>query len=226
MGKIAIVTGASSGIGYEIAKQLTQKNWKVLGVAIDASSENVFQGVVPLKVDLLKNGVQKEIIKVADEKFGSLDLLVNNAGCSWVGNFEDMASTNIDRILDLNVRSLMLMAQEAIALLTKSQSGQIINIGSVAAHVPMEKIAVYCASKAAVVMFSKVLAKELVPKGIRVNVLSPTGTDTKMFETVGVDIDKTCLVSSEDMAEMAIALTELPKSLDVSEIITHKRFQP
>ena len=222
----AIVTGASSGIGYEIAKQLAEKGWKVLGVSFDATAENTASGVIPYKANLLNDGVHSEIIRVAREKLGGLDLLVNNAGGSWVGNFEDMPTEDIDRVLGLNLRSLMLMCRESVPLLAESDRGQIINIASQAAHTPMETIAVYCASKAAVVTFSNVLSKELTAKGIRVNVLSPTGTDTNMFKTVGVEVEKAALVSAESMAKMAIMLTELPADIDVAELLTQKSFRP
>ena len=140
----AIVTGASSGIGYEIAKQLAEKGWGVLGVSYDAMAENTAGGVIPYKANLLNEGVHSEIISTAREKLGGLDLLVNNAGGSWVGNFEDMPTEDIDRVLGLNLRSLMLMCRESVPLLAESDRGQIINIASQAAHTPMETIAVYC----------------------------------------------------------------------------------
>ena len=141
-----------------------------------------------------------------------------------MGDLASMPDADLDRVMNLNVNSLMRMCRQAIPLLKKSAKGQIINIGSLAAHEPMETIAVYCASKAAVLMFSKVLAKELAPEKIRVNVLSPTGTDTNLFKTVGVKIDKNTLVSAEHMAETAILLTELPGNVEVVELLTHKRF--
>jgi len=224
MAKRAIVTGASSGIGYEIAKQLLAKGWQVLGVAIDANENNVAKGVIAYQADLLEEGIQEKIMVQAKEKLGGLDLLVNNAGGSWVGDLATMPDADLDRVMNLNVRSLIRMCRQAIPLLRESAKGQIINVSSLAAHLPMETIAVYCASKAAVLMFSKVLAKELAPEKIRVNVLSPTGTDTNMFETVGVEVDKSALVSAEDMAKTAIFLTELPGDVEVVELLTHKRF--
>ena len=224
MAKKAIVTGASSGIGYEIAKQLLAKDWQVIGVSRHAQKDNTPKGTISLKTDLLADDAPQTIMAFAQKELGGLDLLVNNAGGSWVGDLASMPDADLDRVMNLNVSSLIRMCRQAIPLLKESAKGQIINIGSVAAHLPMETIAVYCASKAAVLMFSKVLAKELAPEKIRVNVLSPTGTDTNMFETVGVKIDKSTLVSPEDMAQTAIFLTELPGDVEVVELLTHKRF--
>lgn len=224
MAKRAIVTGASSGIGYAIAKQLLVKDWQVLGVSRHAQDNNTPKGTIPLKVDLLADDAPQIIFTAVQKEFGGLDLLVNNAGGSWVGNVASMPDTDLDRVMNLNVRSLIRMCRQAIPLLKKSANGQIINVSSLAAHLPMETLGVYCASKAAVLMFTKVLAKELAPEKIRVNVLSPTGTDTNIFETVGVKVDKNALVSAEDMAKMAIFLTELPGDVEVVELLTHKRF--
>ena len=90
----------------------------------------------------------------------------------------------------------------------------------------METLAVYCASKAAVVMFSQVLAKELAGDNIRVNTLSPTGTDTEIFEKVGVDIDRQQLVPAADMAQLVVTLSNLPAGVDIGEIIATKRGTP
>ena len=224
MAKRAIVTGASSGIGYEITKQLLAKDWQVIGVSRHAQKNNTPHGTIPLKVDLSEDDAPHTIMSFAEKELGGLDLLVNNAGGSWVGSLASMPDSDLDRVMNLNVRSLIRMCSQAIPLLKESAKGQIINVSSIAAHLPMETLAVYCTSKAAVLMFSKVLAKELAPEKIRVNVLSPTGTDTNMFKTVGVKVDKNALVSAEDMAKMAISLTELPGDVEVVELLTHKRF--
>ena len=104
MSNCAIVTGASSGIGYEVARQLVDKDWKVLGVATGADDSNVAEGVIAYKADLLEEGIQEKIMAQARDKLGGLDLLVNNAGGSWLGPFADMPTKDVDRVLGLNVR--------------------------------------------------------------------------------------------------------------------------
>jgi NADP-dependent 3-hydroxy acid dehydrogenase YdfG len=227
----AIVTGAGSGIGREVSRELVAQGWTVLGVdlqldRVQALEKETNGKVIPLQADISHDGISQKIMSVAEKKMGGLDLLVNNAGTSWVGQFEDMSVEKIDTVLNVNVRALILLCQQAIGLLKKSSSGQIINIASIAAQVPMETLALYCSSKAAVSMFSKVLAKELAEDKIRVNSFCPTGTDTELFQKVGVDIDRDTLVSATDMAKTIVNLTTLPESVEMGEVIMQKRFVP
>ncbi|MBN1437192.1 MAG: SDR family oxidoreductase [Sedimentisphaerales bacterium] len=229
--KRAIVTGAASGIGRAIATLLAENDWTVLAVDLHGDGLNTLakesnNRIIPCQCDLTANDAPQKIMTCAQDKMQGLDLLVNNAGISYLGEFAGMPTEKIDQVLNLNLRSLMTMCHAAIPLLKKSPRGQIVNIGSLAAHYPMQTIAVYCATKAAVVVFSRVLAKELGPHGIRVNVLSPTGTNTNLFKSVGSDIDTSQLVPPADQAQIVLELTKLPESLDVCEIITDKRYDP
>ena len=230
--KRAVVTGASSGIGRAIVKELAVEGWMVLAVARRgdrleelAAETGAAEGkVIPLAVDLTQPEALPRIITGAKQSLGGLDLLVNNAGTSCISAFAEMPEDKLDEILDLNVRALMRLSRCAIPLLADSSHGQIINIASVAARIPMETLAVYCASKAAVVMFTKVLAKELAPQKIRVNALSPAGTNTELFAKLGSTLDTSGFITAEDQARMVIALTKLPVGIDVVELEAHQRF--
>ena len=227
----AIVTGANSGIGFEVTKQLAADGWGLLAVdlQVDSLSPLVKESsgrIISHRADIAPDGKAEKIVAMAQDKLGGLDLLVNNAGTSWVGQFADMPTADMDRILRVNVRALMLLCQAAVPLLEKSECGQIINIGSLTAHLPQETIAVYSASKAAVLGFSRSLAKELAPRGIRVNVLSPCGTDTAIFKKTGSIVDRKLLVPAPDMATLVLMLTKLPNGVDIGEIVPHQRLDP
>jgi meso-butanediol dehydrogenase / (S,S)-butanediol dehydrogenase / diacetyl reductase len=229
--KRAIVTGASSGIGREAVRLLAQDGWQVMAVARRGDRLSELAKELPDKViahaaDITADGVPEKVIAAAAAKMGGLDLLVNNAGTSWVAAFADIPTDRLDAILNLNVRALMLMCRAAISELEKTR-GQIINVSSVADRLPMETLAVYCASKAAATMFNKALAKELGSKKIRVNLLSPCGTDTEIFSKAnGSQPDAKYLIPARDMAQLVVLLTKLPETLDLGELAPHQRYSP
>ena len=231
MEKRAIVTGGNKGIGREVARQLATEGWRVLVVdlVVDTLAELEKQTngrVTSHQADITLDGAAEKIMAVAQEQLGGLDLLVNNAGTSWVGQVADMPTDQMDRVLNVNFRAPVLLCRAAIPLLKRSENGQIINVSSLRAHLPQETIAVYSASKAAVLAFSQALARELAPQDIRVNVLSPCGTDTAMLKKPGEKVDPKLLAPASDMASLVITLTKLPKGLDISEILPHPRFSP
>lgn len=227
--KRAIVTGASSGIGRETARQLAAAGWRVLAVGrraqrLDALKDEHPRMIVPFAADVGVQGAAETIIEAAGDQLGGLDLLVNNAGIAWIGSFDAMPDEQIDRTMNVNVLALMRLCRAAIAPLERSSRAQIINVASVAATIPMETIAVYCASKAAVLMFTRVLARELKDKGIRVNALSPAGVNTEIFD--GSATDPSNFMPPADVAAMLVDLTRLPASVDCIERIVEQRGQP
>ncbi len=232
MSKRAIVTGASSGIGQETARQLAGAGWQVLAVARRIERLNDLAGefgqrIAAFAADISRPESAAKIVAEAERRMGGVDLLVNNAGTSWVGPVEKTSAEIIDRIFNLNVRGLMLLCREVIPAMRRAAGGQIINVSSVAAHLPMETLAAYCASKAAVSMFTAVLAKELAADRIRVNAFSPCGTDSEIFQQAGVaKPDAVHLVPADQMARMVLLLTELPAGLDVGQLVLHQRLGP
>jgi len=230
-GRRAIVTGASSGIGRETACELAQDGWRVLAVArrkerLEEVERQMPGRIIGFGADLTSPEAPEAILQAAETKMGGVDLLVNNAGTSWASPVASLPTDKLDQILNLNIRALTLMCRSAIPALEKSGHGQIINVSSVADRLPMETLAAYCASKAAVTMYTKVLAKELAPKKIRVNLLSPCGTDTEIFQRAGAQADPASLVPPTDMARLVVLLTKLPESLDLGELAPHKRLEP
>jgi len=188
-GKVAVVTGASKGIGASIAKNLAAEGAKV--VVNYATSKAGADVVVD---EIVKNGgiaiaVQADVSKKADidrlfdetqKAFGRLDVLVNNAGIYEFSPLEGVTSEHFHKQFDLNVLGLILTSQKA-AEYFDGDGGSIINVGSLAGRTPIAGASVYSATKAAVDAVSKALSKELGPRGIRVNSLNPG-----MIETEGV----------------------------------------
>ena len=191
-GKVALVTGASKGIGAGIAKQLGAEGATVV-VNYASSREGAEQTVQ----GIAKNGGQAwsvqgdfskpdEITRVFAEietKHGKLDSLVNNAGVAGFGPLHQVTSEEFHRIFNLNVLGLVLSTQAAVRLMR--EGGSVINIGSLAGSMPTAYGSIYSASKAAVNNLSISLSKELGPKQIRVNALNPGLVITEGLQASG-----------------------------------------
>jgi 3-oxoacyl-[acyl-carrier protein] reductase len=193
-GKVAVVTGASKGIGAAIAKGLAAEGAAV--VVNYASSREGADRVVAHIAD--KGGkaiaVQGDVSKAADVRrlfaetkkaFGTLDVLVNNAGIYQFAPLEEVTEDEFHRMFNTNVLGLLFATQEAVKHFGPA-GGSVINIGSVATRVAPPTTSVYTATKAAVTSITEVLAKELAAKKIRVNAVNPGGVETEGTHTAGV----------------------------------------
>lgn len=188
-GKVALVTGASSGIGKASAIALSKQGAKVVVAA------RRFDRLQALNLDL---AVQMDVTKKADiesgvaqtvQKFGRLDILVNNAGALDYSPFLTMTEEKWDLVLDTNLKGYFLVAQAAAREMAKNKWGRIINIASVASGavgIGFPQLVHYTASKGGVVGLTEAMAAELGPMGILVNAIGPGGIDTEM--TKGVDM--------------------------------------
>ena len=190
--KVALVTGASKGIGAGIAKNLGAEGATV--VVNYATSEEGADGTV---AEIVNNGGQawavqgdfskpEEITRTfaeIEKKHGRLDVLVNNAGVAGFGPLERVTAEEFHRLFDLNVLGLLLSTQAAVKLMR--DGGSVINIGSMAGSMPSAYGSIYSATKAAVNNLSISLSKELGPKQIRVNALNPGLVITEGLEAAG-----------------------------------------
>jgi 3-oxoacyl-[acyl-carrier protein] reductase len=186
-GKVAVVTGASKGIGAGIAKKLGAEGANVVvNYASDrAGAEAVVAEIktsggkaVAVQANISNQSDVKKLIAESVKAFGKLDILVNNAGIYDGKPLEQIDEEHIRRHFDLNVTGLLLTTREAVANMN-GNGGSVINISSVASKTPAPGFAVYSATKGAVDVITRVLAQELGPRNIRVNTLSPGFTDTE-----------------------------------------------
>jgi len=194
LGKVAVVTGASKGIGAAIAKHLAAEGAAV--VVNYSSSKDAADRVVS---DITKSGsraiaVQANVAKPDDIKrlfaetkqaFDKLDILVNNAGVYEFAPLENVTPEHFHKQFDLNVLGLTLASQEAAKHFGAS-GGSIINISSVVSHSPVATGSIYSATKAAVDAITKSLAKELGPRNIRVNAINPGMVETEGLRGAGI----------------------------------------
>jgi 3-oxoacyl-[acyl-carrier protein] reductase len=194
-GKVALVTGASKGIGAEIAKQLAAEGAAVV-VNYSSSREGADKVVkeitsaggkaVAIQANVAKPEEIKRLFAETKKNFDRLDILVNNAGIYEFFPLEQITPKHFHKQFDLNVLGLLLATQEAVKLMG-SAGGSIINISSVAATSAPPTGSVYSATKGAVDTITKSLAKELGPRKIRVNSINPGMIDTDGFRAAGID---------------------------------------
>jgi 3-oxoacyl-[acyl-carrier protein] reductase len=238
-GKVAVVTGASKGIGAGIAKALAEAGASV--VVNYASSKEGAERVV---AEINSNGggkaiaVQGDVSKAADvqrlfketkKAFGALDVLVNNAGVYQFQPLEAATEAEFHREFNTNVLGLILATQEAVKHFGPD-GGSVINIGSVASDTTPPATVVYSATKGAVDAITGVLAKELGPRKIRVNSINPGGVETEGTHSVGVvgsDFQKQMIARTalgrfgqpEDIAPVAVFLASADSGWLTGEVI-------
>lgn len=192
-GKVAVVTGASKGIGAAIARTLAKEGAAVVvnyasskagADAVVASITAAGGRAIAVRGDVSKAAEAQGLIAAAVERFGRLDVLVNNSGIYEFAAIEEITEAHYRRLFDVNVLGVLLTTQAAAKHL--GEGGSVINISSAITHVHTPTAAAYAGTKGAVNAISGVLANELAPRKIRVNVVSPGFVVTEGTHTAGV----------------------------------------
>jgi 3-oxoacyl-[acyl-carrier protein] reductase len=193
-GKVAVVTGASKGIGAAIAEHLAAEGASVVVnyAASKTGAEALVRRIndkggtaVAIQADVSKPDDIKRLFAQARAAYGKLDVLVNNAGIYEFAPLESITPELFHKQFNLNVLGLLLATQEAVKLMGPT-GGSIINISSIAGPMPIENASVYSATKAAVDAITIALSKELGPKKIRVNSLNPGMVETEGLHAAGI----------------------------------------
>lgn len=171
-GKVAIVTGAASGIGRAVAELLHARGAKVVVEDIDpAVKELERDGLLSLTADVTADGSAEKAVKLATDKFGTLDILVNNAGRIIYKDLVEMTRQDWNWQMETNVTGAFLHSREAVKVMMAKKSGSIVNIASYASYFAFPGIAAYTASKGALAQLTRTLALEVIQHGIRVNAI-------------------------------------------------------
>lgn len=193
--KTAIVTGGSVGIGAGIVERLYEAGANVVIAdpnQLDGSklanklNKQVSDSVILVEADVSVPDDIDLVIKTALEKFGSIDILINNAGIFPISLLNDICEENIDKIININLRGLILLTKQVVAVMRKQNcGGKIINITSIdAIHPSMAGLAIYDTSKHAVWGFTKNIALELAKDNIQVNAIASGGINTPGVSTI------------------------------------------
>jgi 3-oxoacyl-[acyl-carrier protein] reductase len=192
-GKVAVVTGASKGIGASVAKHLATEGADVV-VNYASSKEGADRVVaeitgnggraIAVKADVSKPKEIEQLFAEATKTFGKVDILVNNAGIYEFSPLGGITEGHFDKLFDVNVRGLLLTSQEAVKHFSED-GGSIVNISSIVSSLAPPNASVYSATKAAVDAVTKSLAKELGPRKIRVNAINPGMVQTEGWYAAG-----------------------------------------
>lgn len=191
MKKLAVVTGASSGIGREIAKLLSQEGHPLLLLArrLDKLSELKLPNTLCMSVDVTDFRQIREAIDAAESEYGPVDLLVNNAGLMQLGDFESQDIDEWQRMIDVNVSGLLNGIKVVVHSMKERKSGSIINISSIAGKKTFPAHGVYSGTKFAVHAISEGLREELAVSNIRVTTIAPGAVETELLShTTSKDI--------------------------------------
>ena len=220
MNKIVLITGASRGIGREIAKILAKQGEKVIAnynksekeaydLKQELEQENIEIDIV--KADVSKREEVQKLVKFAIKKYGKIDVLINNAGISEFKLFTEITDDDFKKIIDTNLYSAFIMCQETVPYMIHEKDGCIINISSIWGMVGASCEVAYSISKAGMDGMTKSLAKELGPSNIRVNSIAPGIIDTDINNGL-TDKEK------EDIKE-EIPLGKIGKTTEIAKCV-------
>ena len=220
MPKTVIVTGGTRGIGAAIVKLLAENNYNVVinynksdDIAKKAKEEYTNKGynVEIFKADVSKREEVKDLVKFTLEKFGTIDVLINNAGIDNEKLFQDITDEDWNNVINTNLYSVFCTSQEVVPIMVSKKEGLIINISSIYGTNGGSFATAYSASKAGIIGLTKALAKELGTSNIRVNSIAPGIIDTDMNKGY----------SKEDLEEIKqeIPLGKIGKGIDIARCI-------
>ncbi|EMJ5008015.1 SDR family oxidoreductase [Staphylococcus aureus] len=220
--KVAVVTGAGSGIGEAIATLLHEEGAKVIlagrnkdklqNVANQLAQDSV--KVVP--TDVTKKEEVDELIKIAQQTFGGLDIVINSAGQMLSSKITDYQVDEWDSMIDANIKGSLYTAQAALPTMLEQSSGHLINIASISGFEVTKSSTIYSATKAAVHTITQGLEKELAKTGVKVTSISPGMVDTAI--TAAYNPTDRKKLEPQDIAEAVLYALTQPKHVNVNEI--------
>jgi NADP-dependent 3-hydroxy acid dehydrogenase YdfG len=225
-GKIALVTGAGRGIGRAIAEAFAAEGAAVALAARSRADLAEVAGTIrstqgralAVPTDVTQDAAVDALVEQVLADLGRLDILVTSAGTAAFGPVADSKPGDWDSMLALNLRAVMVCCRAVLPAMMRQRSGTILNVSSIAAKKALPGSAAYTATKIAVNGFSRVLAEELRPHGVRVGVLVPGAVDTPIWDALGASPPRERMLRPEDVARAAVLMAALPPHATLEEL--------
>lgn len=243
-GKVALVTGASSGIGAATAKKLAARGVKVglaarrldrlqaLVAEIDAAGGEA----IALQMDVTEQAAVAQGVATLHQTYGRIDIAFNNAGLMPISDIASLKIEEWHRMVDVNLKGLFNTVAAVLPIMQAQKSGHMINTSSIAGRKTFPGLGVYCATKHAVAAFSDILRMEVAPKyNIRVTSLQPGAVESELFEHITDESYRAQMeqlkgqmkfMKSEDIADSIIYALQAPDHVDVAELFIMPTEQP
>ncbi len=240
--KIIVITGASSGIGYSTAKALAKKGAKIVAGARRKNRLETLQKeitdaggeIIICETDVTKKSDCDNLVKQAINKYGTVDVLINNAGLMPLSFVKSLKIDEWDKMIDVNIKGVLYCTAAVVPTMVEKKSGHIVNISSVAGRVVFPAGSVYCATKHAVTAFSEGLRQELsVRKNIRITIIEPGVVQTELTNTITEKALEAFVekhkemegLQAEDISNAIIFAIEAPNHVNVNEILVRPTTQ-
>jgi 3-oxoacyl-[acyl-carrier protein] reductase len=236
-GKVALITGASAGIGLAIARRFLAEGADVAVVArrgerLAAFADEAWQAGRRCAVivgDAREETTAQQAVQTTLDTLGQIDLLVNNAGMGIYGPLVETSVDDYDQMMDTNMRSTFLFTRHTVPSMLERGAGTIINVSSMAGVMGFAGEAAYCASKFAQVGFTQALDRELRPRGIKVGVVCPGGVKTEFAIGSGrteEGVASSGMLEAEDVAEAVLLMATQPAGARIVEIRMRPMVEP
>jgi NAD(P)-dependent dehydrogenase (short-subunit alcohol dehydrogenase family) len=228
--KAALITGGSSGIGLAVARALGQDGY---GVTVSARRPDKLEAaaaqlqdegldVLAVAANMAEEEDIKRMVAAHNERWGRLDLLMNNAGIGIGGTIAEMETKKLDMQISVNLRAVYLVTREATPKLKEAGAnggGMIVNTASIAGKQPQGWLAAYSATKAGVIALTEATAKEIAGDGVRCTSICPGFVDTPMTEWVREQVSPDEMIRPEDVAEVVRCLLRLSPACMIPEVM-------
>lgn len=226
-GKVALITGAGSGIGRETALHLARRGAAVAlagrteSALLETAAQVGVEGgdAVAIVADVTDPAQVERLIAETTAALGALDILINSAGVGLIKPLDSTTPEEMDRLLDTNIKGTMLVTQAALrAMIAGGRGGHVVNLAGILGRAPMANATLYCASKYAVTGFSKALQVEVGRKhGIKVSLMYLGGVDSPFWDDIDMKVQRDKMLTAEDAAGAILTVVTQPAHLVLGE---------